>query len=101
VDKTAVQIRRPMLLFDTLWNAECLFAVHRSYGDNYLVILLGLVVQFIVLCHPILCNHMNEEELCMLFYSFVSTCTALKVWWPYATLFAFIFLYTIDTFIHH
>ncbi len=35
-----------MLLFDTLWNAVCLFAVHRSYGDNYLVILLGLVVQF-------------------------------------------------------
>jgi hypothetical protein len=25
----------------------------------------------------------------------------LKVWWPNATLFAFIFLYTVDTFIHH
>ncbi len=25
----------------------------------------------------------------------------IKVWWPYATLFAFIYLYTIDTFIHH
>jgi hypothetical protein len=24
-----------------------------------------------------------------------------KVWWPNATLFAFIFLYTVDTFIHH
>jgi hypothetical protein len=25
----------------------------------------------------------------------------IKVWWPNATLFAFIFLYTVDTFIHH
>jgi hypothetical protein len=25
----------------------------------------------------------------------------LKVWWPYATLFEFIYLYTIHTFIHH
>ncbi len=27
--------------------------------------------------------------------------TFLKVWWPNATLFAFIFLYTVDPIIHH
>ncbi len=27
--------------------------------------------------------------------------TPFKVWWSYATLFVFIYLYTIDTFIHH
>ncbi len=25
----------------------------------------------------------------------------LKVWWQYATLFVFIYLYTLDTFTHH
>ncbi len=36
-----------------------------------------------------------------LFFIFKDAFRKLKVWWPNATLFAFIFLYTVDTFKHH
>jgi hypothetical protein len=31
-------------------------------------------------CNPVICNHLNEEEYCMLFYSFMSTCTVNGYW---------------------
>ncbi len=73
--KAEVQIRRDLCF--SLILSECLFAVHRSYGDSYLV---GLEVQFTFFCNPVISNHMNEEEYCMLFYSFMSTCTLNGCW---------------------